>query len=475
MSVRKAVIGTLALFILAGVISATYHTFKPVPEGLDFDGPVRSASNVTLLSDETYTGPDSSRVMDHEIFDDIFRLIDQAEQLVVADMFLFNRFGREPHHRPLTSELTEALIRRRESDSDVTVVLITDPLNTFYGGAPAPHLDRLREAGVHVVETDITRLRTPHPSWSGLWHVCCRWLGNSAEGGWLPNAMGEGRVSLRSYLALLNFKVNHRKTLVVDEGERWTGVVTSANPHDASSEHSNTALRFSGPAVRDLLETEVAMMDMSGYTVPFELPEVEAEPEQEARVQVLTEAAIRNRVIAAIDDTEPGDRIRLAQFYLSHRAIVRALIEARQREVSVRVILDPNKDAFGQEKSGVPNRQVGMELRGADVPVRWCATRGEQCHSKSLLIRREEADDELILGSANYTRRNLDNFNPETSVRVLADAEHPVIRDAEARFERRWENREGRRYTEPYDVYADESVLRYWQYRFMEATGWSTF
>ncbi len=475
MSVRKAVTGTLVLFILAGVISATYHTLKPVPEGLDFEGPVRSASNVTLLSDETYTGPDSRRVMDHEIFDEIFRLIDQAEQLVVADMFLFNRFGREPEHRPLTAELTEALVQRSESDSDVTVVLITDPLNTLYGGAPAPHLDRLREAGVHVVETDITRLRTPHPSWSGLWRVCCQWLGNSTKGGWLPNAMGEGRVSLRSYLALLNFKVNHRKTLVVDEGERWTGVVTSANPHDASSEHSNTALRFSGPAVRDLLETEAAMMRMSGSSVPFDLPEVKAGQDSEARIQILTEAAIRDRVLAAIDDTGPSDRIRLAQFYLSHRAIVRALIEARQRGVSVKVILDPNKDAFGQEKSGVPNRQVGMELRRADVPVRWCATRGEQCHSKSILISRGEADDELILGSANYTRRNLDNFNPETNARLLADTDHRAIRDARARFERRWENRDGRRYTEPYETYADESMLRYWQYRFMEATGWSTF
>lgn len=475
MNVRKVVTGTLALFLLAGVISATYHTLKPVPEGLDFEGPVRPASGVALLSDETYTGPDASRVMDHEIFDEVFRLIDQAEQLVVADMFLFNRFGREPEHRPLTAELTEALVRRAESDSDVTVVLITDPLNTLYGGVPAPHLDRLREAGVHVVETDITRLRTPHPSWSGLWRICCQWLGNSTEGGWLPNAMGEGRVTLRSYLALLNFKVNHRKTLVVDEGKQWTGLVTSANPHDASSEHSNTALIFRGLAVRDLLETEAAMMRMSGHAVPFDLPEIESEPEAEARIQVLTEAAIRDQVLETIRDAHEGDRIRVAQFYLSHRSVVRELIDARERGVPVRVILDPNKDAFGQEKGGRPNRQVAMELKQADLELRWCATRGEQCHSKSLLVERGNAQSELIMGTANFTRRNLDNFNPETNVRLLAASDHSVMRDAKARFDRRWENREGCRHTEPYEAYADESTLRYWQYRFMEATGWSTF
>jgi len=32
-------------------------------------------------------------------------------------------------------------------------------------------------------------------------------------------AVGEGSVTLRTYLALLNFKANHRKTLIID-GER---------------------------------------------------------------------------------------------------------------------------------------------------------------------------------------------------------------------------------------------------------------
>ncbi len=49
-------------------------------------------------------------------------------------------------------------------------------------------------------------------------------------------------------------------------------------------------------------------------------------------------------------------------FYLSERQIIKALIAAQQRGVQVRVLLDPNKDAFGREKNGIPNRQVAAEL-----------------------------------------------------------------------------------------------------------------
>src|SRR5699024_12297064 len=48
-------------------------------------------------------------------------------------------------------------------------------------------------------------------------------------------------------------------------------------------------------------------------------------------------------------------------------------------------IFDPDEDAFGRKKNGVPNRSVADELVGAGVDVRWCDTHGEQCHAKFLL------------------------------------------------------------------------------------------
>ena len=82
---------------------------------------------------------------------------------------------------------------------------------------------------------------------------------------------------------------------------------------------------------------------------------------------------------------------------------------------------------------------------------------------------------ELIIGSANYTRRNLDDYNLETSVRVLAQADRDVMQQAGDYYEQSWGNTDGRRISVPYATYADPSRLRYWRYRFTEATGLSSF
>ena len=385
-----------------------------------------------------------------------------------------------PGLRPLSAQLTEALVQRKRAVPGLTAVLITDPINTVYGGLPSPHLQALREAGVEVVVTDLSRLRTPNPAWSGLWQLCCRWAGNDETGGWLANPFGHGKVTLRSYLALLNLNANHRKTLVVDEGGHWTGLVATANPHDGSSAHGNAALRFSGPAALDLLGSERAVAAMSGAGWPaaanLKAGGVEPAPaDRDTRVQILTEGGIRDALLASIAAAQPGEQLDIAVFYFSHRALLREVIVAQRRGVKLRVLLDPNEDAFGRKKNGIPNRQAALELHEAGVPVRWCDTHGEQCHSKLLLRRDAAGAAELIVGSANYTRRNLDDYNLETSARVLANADRPVMQQASGYFEQSWNNSDGRRISLPYASYADPSRLRYWRYRFTEATGLSSF
>lgn len=477
--------GRLRLWPLIGVLlaaylgMAAYQAFKPLPEGISVATPLRDVEEVEFLADITYLDESGERQTEQVIFDEILRLIGQAKRLVVLDMFLFNDFtgAAEGDYRPLSSELTQALIRRKAQVPELEAVVITDPLNNLYGGLELEHFQALRSAGVQVVFTDLTQLRASNPLWSGLWHWCCRWLGNSAQGGWLPNPLGEGEVTLRSYLSLLNFSANHRKTLVADHGDDWVGLVTSANPHDASSYHSNVALRFQGPAALDLLETERAVAALSGATIEFDPPSPrEADTgHSSAQIQVLTEGRIRDALLEALVTAGAGDRIDIAVFYFSRRPLVEAVIAAHERGVRLRVLLDPNKDAFGIEKNGIPNRQVAADLHAAGVPVRWCDTHGEQCHSKLFLKRERDGAAELILGSANYTRRNLDNYNLETSVRLLADAGAPAIMDAAHFFERQWHNEPGRHFSVPYAAFADNSWLRYWLYRIMEASGLSTF
>lgn len=465
------VFGMLALVWLA---SALWQSFKPLPVGVGVEGPWRPAQETTFLADETWVDAQDARHSRQAIFDTAFAMIAQAQRLVVLDMFLFNDFGGTAL-RPLSGELTEALLARKDAVPGLRIVVVTDPINTVYGGLPDPRLERLRAAGAEVVVTDLSALRASNPLWSGPWALCCGWLGNSGEGGWLPNPLGAGQVGLRSWLALPNFRANHRKTLVVDAGDDWQALVTSANPHDASSAHGNVALRFSGAAALDVIASEAAVAAFSGS--PLEgLPSAAAasSDSEEARLRVLTEGAIRRALIAAIDRARSGEALDVAVFYLADRGVVAALKAAQARGVALRVLLDPNEDAFGRKKNGVPNRQVARELVEAGVALRWCDTHGEQCHAK-LLLHRGPREATLIVGSANFTRRNLDDLNLETSVELRASREHAAVADAADWFERQWNNDPGRRASIDYPRYADDALLRRAWYRVGEALGLSTW
>ncbi len=470
----------LSALLLLWLVTAAWHVWKPLPEGLGFAGPVREPAAVEFLADLTWVDAADQRQTDQRIFDRKLELIAQAERLVMLNMFLFNEFAGDPDGedlRPLSSELTEALVERRRQVPGLRVIFMTDPINTLYGGVESPHLEAMREAGIEVIVSNLDPLRDSNPLWSASWRLCCRWFGNSSENGWLPNPVGGDTVGVRTWLKIANFKANHRKTLVVDQGEDWTALVTSANPHDASSAHGNTALVVTGRAALDVLESDGAIAAFSRPDLDWPRPEAPrpAAAGSAITAQVLTEAAIRDAALAALDQAGPGSRIDLSMFYLSHRDIIRALARAQRRGSEIRVLLDPNEHAFGRRKNGVPNRSVGAELVRNGIQVRWCHTTGEQCHSKQLLVRYRDGSARLIAGSANLTRRNLDNFNPETSLELSGSASHPVLREAADWFEMRWTNRGERSFSLPYEAYADERRWRYWQYRFMEATGLSTF
>ena len=473
---RRLLLALAALYLAVAV----WHVFKPLPEGIGVAGPLRATDDATLFADYTWVGASGARHSESEIFDEILRLVGQARRLIVLDMFLYNDFAGagSQNHRPLSAQLTQALIDRKKAQPTIDVVVITDPFNTLYGGLPSPHFDALRAAGITVVITDLKPLRTPNPLWSAIWRMCCSWAGNRDDAGWLPSPVGTGKVTARSYLSLLNFNANHRKTLVVDAGDDWIGLVSSGNPHDASSAHGNVALRFAGTAALDLLETERAVIALShaDTRLPTPLPTDDRDAEAGgARIQVLTEGRIRDALIEALDSATAGDRVDIDVFYLAHRGLIAAIIDAHRRGIPLRVLLDPNEDAFGRKKNGIPNRQVAWELHRAGVPLRWCDTHGEQCHSKFLLKSTRDGPSEMILGSANYTRRNLDDYNLETSVRLVAAPDVAAVRDGSSYFERRWTNADGRIFSAPYERYADHSRRRYWRYRLMEATGLSTF
>jgi phosphatidylserine/phosphatidylglycerophosphate/cardiolipin synthase-like enzyme len=319
----------------------------------------------------------------------------------------------------------------------------------------------------------LTKLPDSNPSWSIFWRSFVAPLGNDT-GGRLPSPFSHDPVTLRSYLALLNFKANHRKVLVADRGDGMVAMVSSGNTHDASSAHSNVAVTIDREAAHDLIATENAVLAFSGAE-PLKTPPPRGTQGAGVSVQVVTEGKVASDFFATVERLGVGEELDIAMFFVSDFEAIAALKRARERGAKIRVMLDPNRTAFGFRRVGIPNVATAELLHKAGIAVRWCDPHGEQCHSKIMTARFADGSAWISVGSTNLTRRNLRDLNLETNLVFRGRAANRLFRDARDWFEKTWTNRDGRAYSAPYDKYKREGPL--WQalYRFAEGSGWSTF
>lgn len=476
----------LLLFWL--VIVGVYHTYKPLPEGIGIYGSEWSIPeyDVQFLHDLTYENGSGEIIHDQELFDTIFDIINNSRRYILIDMFLFNSHlgrGIEPY-RKLSGEMTSLLLHKKRENPGLQIDIITDDINNVYGGAPSPELKILEKAGANIIITNHKPLRDSNFIYSPLWRTFFQWFGNSDRSGLLPHPFshGERNVTLRSYLSLLNFKANHRKIVMADAGDRLTGVIMSANCHDASSAHSNVGFLITGNIWEEIYDGENMIASLSGKQLRGFAPDTRRTPDSHKdnnlSVRTLSEKAIKDALIRHFNETTRGDSISIAMFYLTERDIIHSILKASERGVFVRIILDPSKDAFGYEKHGIPNRQVAKELMSKSrgrIQIRWANTHGEQFHSKLVLIRKETGITTVFLGSANLTRRNINNYNLEFNLEVSSSNQSACLNDVRQYFERIWQNKYGNRYTLNYQIYMDNSYVRTFLYRIYEYTGLSTF
>lgn len=477
------------IILIILIIVGGYNVLKPLPDNTSFLGTIYQVpeSSVTFLADRTYVDEDAVRRTDQVIFDKIFNMIDDAEHYILIDMFLLNDFQGETREetRFLSSELMNNLIEKKEVNPDIEITLITDPINTVYGGYDSEFFPVLEEVGINVVITDLIDLRDSNPLYSSVWRTFIQWFGNDTRGAIVPHPFSANSqpVTVRSYLSLFNFKANHRKVIVADNGEdsgilKMVTLITSANPHDGSSAHGNVAVVIEDSVWQDVLLTENAVIDFSEEEVKdFSRKDDVVDEEGDVKVQLLTEGKIREVLLDLLQNLKEDNTVDIAMFYLSDRKIVEALIELQKKDIKVRLLLDPNKDAFGHEKKGIPNRPVADELlknTDGNVQIRWCDTHGEQCHSKMVIIQSEDTTS-LLLGSANLTRRNIGDYNLETNILIQSKGDVSVMVDAQNFFDELWTNTESRFYSVSYEEYEDSAVWKYWLYRGMEKIGLSSF
>lgn len=468
----KIIIG---LFMLLWLINILYGLYRPLPAGVSVEGIARPVSNVEFYYDLTYK-KDGRIVHEQSIFKQFLKLVKEAEEFIVLDMFLFNDEYDKQHQYPAISrQLAQSLLEKKKAHPEIEISVITDEINTLYGSYIGNILQDFKEEGVNVVVTDMRKLRDSNALYSGLWRVLFQWFGNSGQG-WLPNPFSSDgpKLSLRSYLKLLNFKANHRKIIVTEEAV----LITSANPHDASAYHSNIACVVRDDEfINDVLESERAVAALSGDKLPlYPIKNTEDGPPQgDIAVRLLTEGKIRSRLLDSIERSEKGDDIQMGMFYLAEKSVINSLVSAANRGVNVRLVLDVNRDAFGRKKIGIPNRPVAdflVKKTNGLIKIRWYETHGEQFHAKLSWVRYEETS-EVFAGSANLTRRNIKDYNLETDLYVEASNTSKIIKDVADFFERIWNN--NGHYTIDYPKYQEESFFKMQLYRFQEWSGLSTF
>jgi len=189
--------------------------------------------------------------------------------------------------------------------------------------------------------------------------------------------------------------------------------------------------------------------------------------------------AVLLKAIREILESVKGDFVDIGMYYIADRNVVESLLAASRRGVNVRLILDPNRDAYGHTTSGLPNQPAASELvseTDGKVRVRWYRTHGEQFHTKLVMVYGPERLW-LTLGSANLTSRALSDYDLEANIAVEVGRNAPLALQTLEYFNTLWTNKAslGIEYTADFSAYADPSQGRYWLYRFLEATGMADF
>jgi hypothetical protein len=489
----------LAALLLCWAAIVLWQSQKHLPPGVHIAGAWHSvpANELRFLRDLTAADATGAPQNERQINAELLRMIAQAREFLVLDTGLFGDLpaagpgaSRLRAAAPIAAALVDALLQARQQQPALQVLVLIDPASSQMQ-LGAPTLERLRQAGVAVVPVDASRLRAPNAAFVGLWQLCCRWWSPIAAAGDWPNPLGVGPsgVSLGLWGATPGYQRSHRQLLIGDDGAGSVAGLIFSRPLNAeASLHTAVALQLTGASLEPLLESEFVVAQFSGWSGGGAMQErsqrlierqrrnaASAQAVDAARARVVTEAPIADALVERIDAAGSHDSIEIAALYLSQRDLVRALLDAAWRGVTVRVLLDPGKDGYGFERSGRPNRQVASELVSASdgaVRVRWYRTHGEQ-FSPGFAMVRSAARSWLMVGTAELSRRDLDDFNLAAAFIAELPSGAAASSDALSWFDTLWYNRAagGTEYSSDVDVYADASQLDYWLYRLLEVSG----
>ncbi len=485
------------LIVWAGI--AFWHSSHRLPPGLHIGGswqPI-AASQIHFMRDLSAADAGGAPLRERQIDASLQAAIAQAREIIVLDTGIFGdlpaagpRASRLRVAPTVAADIAESLIRARQQQPELQILLLIDPDSTQFATGSGP-IERLRAAGIDVVTVDVDRLRRADAPFLSFWQLCCRWWARGDGAGDWPNPIGLGPagVALGLWGETPPYQRSHRQMLIADDGAgSLRGIILSRPLNAESALHSACALQIAGASLEPALESELVVAQISGWNgagvmqarsqhlTGHQRPIVLNTPSQlMARARIASEQGLSDTLLSQIGTAGAHDAIDIAALYLSDRELIHALLEAARRGVSIRLLLDPNKDGYGYERAGLPNRVVASELvsdSDGAVRVRWYRTHGEQFSAGFMLIRAADHTS-LFVGTSELSRRDLNDFDLAAGFLVELPPAATAATDAESWFDTLWFNRAagGTEYTSDADVYADASEVRYWQYRLLEATG----
>jgi len=495
-SKKKMFVYLLLVILILYITNILYHTTKTLPEGLSYRGSVYEVneSDVNFVYDLTYSNTDGKLITNHQIYDDVFKNINEAENFVLLDIFLIDRNYDKKVYRHLSKELVDSLISRKKENQKLQIFFMTDKYNDFYGSVKNKNFEELNENGIDVNFGDNRILRDSNPFYSGMWRIFFSWSG-------LPNHDCENslikyngnKICFRSIANAVNFKANHRKLIVINKIEngkrKAVSVFTSSNPSDYGSRHSNVGLivdedAFTKGLWTDILFSEKTFAEKSGEKyLDVEIPNkrkdlVGVRPQDgKAYVQFLSEKKIKDDLINEINFLDDGEEMEIAQFLLTDRDVINSLLSASDRGAKIKIILDPSKQLFGKATGGIPNLAAASDLIEKSkndkfpIEVKFYNTHEEEFHTKIMIIKKKDGRLIVYIGSANLTKRNLNDLNMEADVKLITRNNSEVGLEITDYFEKLWGNEDGNNYTEGYESKPKISSYKYLKYRVQEASG----
>ena len=455
-------------------------TIKVPPQGVNYESKLYNAENVDFHYDLTYLDKDGNIAYDKNIWDATYKLIDDANDFLIIEMFLYNDIydrssGRFPE---FAKEYTERLLAKQKANPNLKVYVLLDENNNLYGANEHPFITEMKNAGINIIIVDIYKLKDTFPWYSPIWRTVIEPLGNPKDKGWITNFYGKDytKLSLRNILRALNVKADHRKIFMNEKNV----IVSSANIHDPSYFHENIALETDGKILEEIFANLNEVAEFSKEKIDLDLAgkiKYSNIENSDYKVQYITEAKIGEALDVDIDSLNSGDSVEMGMYFLADHSVIDKLIKASNRGVDIKIIFDRSKDAFGMSTNGVPNKPVAKKLLSETknkIQVKWYFTNGEQYHTKFLKIEKTNGDVIMNAGSANFIKKNIRGYIMDANLRVETNKNSELNKQVNNYFNRLWNNEDGL-FTINYEDEPTTSQFRDFTFKIVDALQLGSF